>query len=246
MARRAQNGGSRCRRCFQTPCIREIRHSLTHISTLPSLCDRTLGVRRRRSSGKLPVIEDGISGSRDPSHSFFQGQISLTRMVHGVRANAIAVLSFLCFHALNPKPEFLTNGAVHFLGSRPPLEHAPPARKEPPNAPGPIREYPHSGLLDFPVSTACPIAHFSALFPISSKTSQIPNFPHIAPFRSLRFMWTPLFFTPGPHTEPRSFRAPLSPISRPCSENQRKLANFTTPRTPRSCRSDAPNSSPPT
>ena len=115
MPREAQNGGSRCRRCFQTPCIREIRHSLTHIPTLPSVCDPTLGVRRRRSSGKLPVIEDGISGSRDPSHSFFQGQISLTRMVDGVRANAIAVLSFLCFHALNPKPEFLTNGAVHFL-----------------------------------------------------------------------------------------------------------------------------------
>ena len=119
MPREAQNGGSRCRRCFQTPFIREIRHSLTHIPTLPSLCDPTLGVRRRRSSGKLPVIEDGISGSRDPSHSFFQGQISLTRMVDGVRANAIAVLSFLCFHALNLKPEFLTNSMTVGGGTKP-------------------------------------------------------------------------------------------------------------------------------
>ena len=110
MARRSQNGGSRCRRCFQTPCIREIRHSLTHIPTLPSLCDRTLGVRRRRSSGKLPVIEGGISGSRDPSHSFFKGQISLTRMVDGARANAIAVLSFLCFSWSKFATEFMTNG----------------------------------------------------------------------------------------------------------------------------------------
>ena len=78
MARRAQNGGSRCRRCFQTPCIREIRHSLTHIPTLPSLCDPTLGVRRRRSSGKLPVIEDCVFGSRDLSQSFFHGHIVTT------------------------------------------------------------------------------------------------------------------------------------------------------------------------
>ena len=79
MARRSQNGGSRCRRCFQTPCIREIRHSLTHIPTLPSLCDPTLGVRRRRSSGKLPVIEDGVSGSRDLSQSFFYGHIRVAK-----------------------------------------------------------------------------------------------------------------------------------------------------------------------
>ena len=79
MARRSQNGGSRCRRCFQTPCIREIRHSLTHIPTLPSLCDPTLGVRRRRSSGKLPVIEDGVFGSRDLSQSFFYGHIRVAK-----------------------------------------------------------------------------------------------------------------------------------------------------------------------
>ena len=79
MPREAQNGGSRCRRCFQTPCIREIRHSLTHIPTLPSLCDPTLGVRRRRSSGKLPVIEDGVFESRDLSQSFFYGHVRVAK-----------------------------------------------------------------------------------------------------------------------------------------------------------------------
>jgi len=118
MARRAQNGGSRCRRCFQTPCIREIRHSLTHIPTLQSACDPTLGVRRRRSSGKLPVIEDGVFGSRDLSQSFFYGHIRVAKCSQFSRHHTPSCLTS---NITTFATELMTNGAVHFLGSRPAL-----------------------------------------------------------------------------------------------------------------------------